>query len=134
MDKYVFERFKVSKKEIENFSNILYKDSVQESNFEGVSYSIYFALKYDFTLLINFDEVIHSTNCICKLCLLLYCKRKKLKEEMKQLKEEAMRLRDDSMDENWLFIYETLSKGNLKGEWKRLKEADVSFVKREFLI
>lgn len=134
MDKYVFERFKVSKKEIENFSNILYKDSVQESNFEGVSYSIYFALKYDFTLLINFDEVIHSTNCICKLCLLLYCKRKKLKEEMKQLKEEAMRLRDDSMDENWLFIYETLSKGNLKGEWKRLKEADVSFVKKEFLI
>ena len=53
---------------------------------------------------------------------------------MKQLKEEAMRLRDDSMDENWLFIYETLSKGNLKGEWKRLKEADVSFVKKEFLI
>lgn len=35
------------------------------------------------------------------------------------------KLKDIDMDRYWLFCYEAVSVGNLKGEWRKLKEAGV---------
>lgn len=32
------------------------------------------------------------------------------------------------MDRYWLFCYEVLTYGNLAGDWKKMKMADVSFI------
>jgi len=132
MDKYIFEKLAIPSKEIQRFSDVLYQDSIKEANLEGVSYSIYFALKYKFLINFEIDKIIDSTNCICKLLLLLYCRSQGMIQGEKELKVEARRLQNCNMDENWIFVYEALSAEELKGEWKICKKNAISFIKEEF--
>ncbi|KIM07213.1 MAG: hypothetical protein KU38_10790 [Sulfurovum sp. FS08-3] len=50
----------------------------------------------------------------------------------KKYKKLANTLKDD-IDEYWIFVYEVLTAGSLKSEWKQLKQANVTFIKSEFL-
>jgi hypothetical protein len=36
---------------------------------------------------------------------------------------------DGDFSRNWLFIYEVLPKSSLRGEWKDMKEKQVTFLK-----
>jgi hypothetical protein len=38
-------------------------------------------------------------------------------------------LNDDDFGQNWIFIYEVLSKSNLRDEWKDMKNNQVTFLK-----
>ena len=45
----------------------------------------------------------------------------------------ALDLAKTEMDRYWLFCYEALTSGNLSGDWKSMKEAEVSFIRPEIL-
>ena len=49
----------------------------------------------------------------------------------RKYKNLALSLADD-IDEYWIFVYEVLTFGNLKSEWVKLKQANISFLKSEF--
>ena len=55
-------------------------------------------------------------------------------EAKKIFKDKAKSLTDE-MDRYWIFVYEVLSKEELPkgGEYRRLKNKKISFIKSEFL-
>ena len=48
--------------------------------------------------------------------------------QVKPFNELARKLKKTDMDRYWLFCYEVLTYGNLAGDWKKMKMADVSFI------
>ena len=134
MDEYVFDPFGVSDTEIKKYSDALYSDSKVSHNYEGVSYAIFFSMKYGFELnQLDIDWVIQRGDCIMMLMTWLYYLKlnggNKRAIQLKPLKERAIQLRDSDMDRYWLYCYEIIPYSNLKGEWKEMKKAGVSFVK-----
>lgn len=132
IDKYVFEKFLVEISTIEGFSNTLYEDSIQNFNSEALNYSIFFAIKYKFKLNINVDEIIKSYGCISKLLALEYFKNNNDVDAVNKLLDEAKKLKENDFDENWLFIYEALKSSELEGDWKKMKNEHVSFLRQEY--
>ncbi|UCZ53467.1 RNA-directed DNA polymerase [Bacillus shivajii] len=128
----VFNAFKVNIKQIMEYSHLLYKEGLQANNFEEVSYAIYFALKYNFVFdHLDFKEIRSSNHCLLLLLTFLYCDYYKINTEVKKFKRLARELNKDKEDfgQYWLFIYESLPKSDLKGDWKDLKDKKISFVK-----
>ncbi len=134
LEEYVFNPLCVKESQIKTFSDALYLESKSSHNYEGVCYAIYFSLKYGFTLNdLDIAWVIERKDCIMSLMTWLYylkCNHgKRNATELKPLKNEAKRLSDTEMDRYWLFCYEVLSQDDLKGDWKGMKKAKVSFLK-----
>lgn len=134
MEDSVFAPFGVGQAEIKAYADALYTDSKASHNYEAISYSIYFSLKHGFMLNeLDIDWVTERGDCVLLLMTWLYYLRANNGNanatQLKPLKKEARRLKDKDMDRYWLFCYEALSFGNLKGEWRQLKQAGVSFVK-----
>lgn len=135
MENFVFTPLRVNREQIKEYADAIYVDSVVTHNYEGASYAIYFSLKHDFTLdFLDLDWVIKRGDCVLLLMTWLYYLKlnhgKSTATQLKPLKEEARRLKDIEMDRYWLFCYEALSYGNLKSEWRAIKKAGVSFVKK----
>jgi len=128
MEQYVFEAFNASSEIIENFTRVLYEDSIKRKNYEGVSYSLYYAVKYDFKLPVNEDEIIGSSDCISKILLWIYSCKYNEHGIKNKLHDKACNLAVDYFDEYWVFIYEVLSDTELPVEWQALKRAGVSFL------
>lgn len=131
MDKYVFDAFNASVYSIEDFARVLYEDSVKKENFEGISYALFYAIKYNFILPIDEDWIIDARDCVAKTLLLMYARSKGMLVLLQKLYDEALRLRDaDEFDENWVFVYETLNAVDISDpEWKTMKQNNVSFLK-----
>ncbi len=134
MEEYVFIPLSVDKSRIKEFADAICSDSVASHNYEGISYAIYFSLKYDFALNnLDVDWVINRNDCIMLLMTWLYYKKanhnKLGTHELTALTNAAMSLKDTDFDRYWLFCYEVLQQAELKGDWKSLKSAGVSFVK-----
>ncbi len=137
MEEYVIGQFGISNAEIKNYADTIYSDSIKYQNYEGVSYAIYFSLKYHFVLdVLDIDWVIKKGDCIMLLITWLYYLKlnhgNRKATQLKPLKAEAMRLKDSDFDRYWLFCYEVIPYSDLKGEWKQMKRAGVSFVKAAF--
>ena len=143
LQKNILEKFLVEKDDIKNFSDELFKKYIDLRYFEPICYSIYFSLKYNFYLeafdvdRINetaiFKHIMESDDCIVKLFLFLYCKKYwKHSAINKIFVDHALALQENDMDKNWLFVYEVLSEGQLKGDWISLKKQRVSFLATEF--
>ena len=133
MEEYVFKPYNVSKDMICHYSEYVYDAAWNERNYEGICYAIYYSLKYDFDLSrINVDKIIKTDSGILKLFGWLYFKKRNNGTILKLFRDEAKRLKTVEMDRNWLFIYETLTFGNLSGEWKGIKRAGISFLKSEY--
>ena len=133
LEKNVFEICNPQINEIKEFANLVLEDSIDSCNFEGVCYAIYYALKYNFKLNnLNSNYIINTDDCLVKLFGMLYYKREKDKEANKSIKDNAKYLYSNNMDKYWIFVYETLTKGYFKDNWKLLKEANVTFLKKEF--
>lgn len=135
LEREVFQKFDVKSEQIESFSQQIFRLGYNSRNYEAVCYSIYYSLKYNFTLDdLDPDKAISSNSCLFKLLAYLYYRLKGDKSAEKQLKGHAktLALNDDDFNRNWLFIYESLSQSDLKGEWKPIKRAGVSFIKSPF--
>lgn len=130
MDEHVFAKFHAEVSEIETFTRALYKDSERNSNFEGIRYALFYALKYGFMLQVDAELLISSSDCISKLLLWIYAQKFNLEDIANRLVEEAKRLKNDhEFDENWVFAYEVLPSEDLSDEWKVLKDNGISFLR-----
>ncbi|QWI60975.1 RNA-directed DNA polymerase [Bacillus mycoides] len=131
LEENVLKAFKVESKMISKFATLIYKEGLNNNNFEAVSYAIYYSLKYGFVINeLDFIAIRKSNHCILLLLAFLYCKHHKLSSEMKEFRKMANKLNTDDEDfnRNWLFVYEVLPKSSLKSDWRILKENDVTFV------
>lgn len=129
LEEYVIKPYNVKIEEIEKFASFAYRNGFRDGNYEESYYGIYFAWKYGFQIKsIKTDDILGTDNCILKLFGMLYFKSNK--KELQIYKEHAKTLlsNDSEMDRNWIFIYETLPKTYLSGEWKSLKDKKVSFI------
>ena len=139
LSEYVFDRYEVSAEKLKTFISFLYKDSLDRKNYEGISYALFFSVKYGVEIS-GFDEAfVSECDCITKVMAYLYCKKYNKSDGLKRLKKSATDLSKDSYEENWLFIYEILSSDELKKtdikrkeEWIRLKNDNISFIHSEY--
>lgn len=133
LDTHVFESQAVKEDVIEKFSQLIYQEGFKTNNYEMLCYSLFFALKYKFTIYdVNFEDIRASRHCILMLLGYLYSKDiKKDKDEIKVFKDLAKELINDKedFDENWIFVYEVLTVGFLKSDWKILKKNKISFLR-----
>ena len=133
MDEYVFKAFDTPKDEIQKFIDLSYEDGLEKKNYEGCSYAIYFALKYDMEVKsIDSVKVVATNDCIYKLLSFLYFRKKGDSSNTTCLQNEAKNLAQTDMDRNWIFIYETLDQQDLVGDWGVMKNQGISFLKSEF--
>lgn len=133
LDEYVFSKFGTSKDDIKHFAVMVYDAALSARNYEAVTYSIFFAIKYDFEIpSINADDAVQHDSCLYKCCIWLYYMKHQDTSAIKKLKAHAKSLIVDDMDRNWLFVYESLPKEMLHEEWKGLKTNGVSFIRPEF--
>ena len=139
LDDKVFTVFDVEKSEIEQISKNIFTMAQDKKLYEAMSYAVYFGIKYNFKIEDNLFDVIDE-NKDTILMLLAYLHDKKFLNSSedfnsttigKKYKKLAKSLQDD-IDGYWLFIYEVLSVDQLKDEWKKMKEENISFIKNEF--
>ncbi len=139
LEEKIFLNFNIKKSDIEEMSKNIFKIGKERNLYEAMSYSVYFSIKYDFKLADNLFDII-DTNRDTILMLLAYLHDKKFLNSStnfnrttigKKYKVLAQSLQDD-IDEYWLFIYEVLTVGLLKDEWKKMKQENISFIKSDF--
>lgn len=140
LDDKIFTIFAIDKLQIEKIAKDLFALGDSKKLYEAMSYSLFFSLKYDFLLTQDLFEKVENSNDTV-LLLLAYLHDKTFLNSSsnfnrttirKKYRDLALSLLDD-IDEYWIFVYEVLAAGNLKSEWKKMKQASVTFVRDEFL-
>lgn len=134
LNPFIYEPYKINKNQIEKYVNLLYDRYLKKDQFEATSFVLYLATKYD-VVIKNFqvNDIVAKNDCILSLCCLIYCRRHKLHYELKNLKLFANDLiKNDNLESQWLFVYECLTVGYFKDEWRKLKKGNVSFLMKEF--
>ena len=128
-DEYIFDRFNIEIEKIKEIASQLYKIGIDKSNYEASAFALYWSIKYNFDLdkIDLVQNAIDSEDCI--LLLLTYIRNKHIKEDKRKLQEEAKKYLQKDMDRYWLFVYEVLPKTSLSGDYKNLKNNNISFVK-----
>lgn len=53
--------------------------------------------------------------------------------QVKPLNRVAMELKNSDIDRYWLFWYEALSWGSLPSQWRLMKQAGISFIRKEIV-
>lgn len=139
VDEKIFVGFEIDKSQIEKIAKDLFHLGESKKLYEAMSYALFFSLKYNFLLTENLFEKVEKSNDAI-LLLLSYLHDKKYLNSSRDFnrttigrkyKNLALSLVDD-IDEYWIFVYEVLTVGNLKSEWVKLKQANISFLKSEF--
>jgi len=120
---------------IKSFSNDIYEVGLKKNYYEALSYALLFSIKYNFRVSGKvFENIENSRDAI--LYLLGYIHDKKFNNHskvIKNYKKLAEDLNQNNFDEYWLFIYEVFTKGKFNnGDWKKMKEKNVSFIKDAF--
>ena len=144
MEEFVFIPYSVDTSAIKELSDTIYRDAVNINDYESLCYSVYFAIRFNFTLEVHEsdyvraqDYVIKSNDCLLLLMTWLYFMKqnnwKRSATQVKPLNRVAMQLKNTDMDRYWLFCYEALTWGSLPGEWRSLKQADISFIRKEIV-
>lgn len=137
LEEFVFEIHNISLEKIKDISIDLYNLGRNKNNYELCSYAIYFSLKYNLKLESVSEkfknDAIESEDCIFLMIAYIYDKRNNDKKYLKEYKKLAKELIKNDFERFWLFCYEILSQGELKGEYKKLKLNKISFIKQEFL-
>lgn len=137
LEKYVFEPYDVEIADIKLLCDTVYKKAKLINDYESIYYAIYFALRYDFFLdELDTDYIIKQKDCITLIMAWLYYLKanhwKRDATEVKPYRKLARDLKATDMSRYWLFCYEVLSWGLLPGEWRPMKQSDVSFIKPEY--
>ena len=142
MEECVFIPYGVDTIDIKALSDTIYRDAVSLNDYESLCYSIYFAIRFDFVLdefennyISAQDYVIGSRDCLLLIMTWIYFMKrnhwKRNATRVKRLNEEAMKLKKTDMDRYWLFCYEALTWGSLPGQWRSMKKAGISFIRKE---
>lgn len=144
MEEYVFIPYGVDRIDIKTLSDTIFRDAVNLNDYESLCYSIYFAVRFDFVL----DEfennytkvqeyVIRSEDCLLMVMTWIYFMKqnhwKREATQVKPLNEIAMELKNTNMDRYWLFCYEALTWGSLSDQWQPMKQAGISFIRKEIV-
>lgn len=143
MEKYVFTTYGVDVSDIKVFSDTIYRDAVKLNDYESLCYSIYYAVRFDFALdefennyTEALDYIIKSKDCLLLIMAWIYFMKqnhgKRDATQVKPFNKVAAELKKTDMDRYWLFCYEALTWGSLPGQWRIMKKAGVSFIKKEF--
>lgn len=131
LEEYVFEALELSSDRISSFTQQLYSQACAERETESLSYALYFAKKYEVTLIDhNISVSLASKDCILLLIEYLYCEHVGDKKSCREIKKIATEiLKKGDMDSYWLLVYEILPMSSLRGDWEKLKRSGVSFVR-----
>lgn len=140
LDDKIFTVFLIDESKIEKISQDLFQLGDSKKLYEAMSYALFFSLKYNFLLINNLFEKVENSNDAVLLLLAYLHDKKYLNSSInfnrttigKKYRDLANTLKDD-IDEYWVFVYEVLTVGSLKNDWKQIKQADVTFIKSEFL-
>lgn len=135
LDEYIFKKFDIKKEEISSIANSIFQKGLKEANYELLCFAILFALDYNFLLKdLTADLAIESDSSFFKLFIYLYFSKFDNREEKKKLKAHALDLSKHYFNENWLFIYESLSKNDkaLPDNFQKLKENTISFLEERY--
>lgn len=144
MEEYVFAPYGVDVSDIKALSDTIYQNAVELNDYESLCYSIYFAVRFDFVLE-KFEEnyteaqnyVIESGDCLLLLMTWIYFMKQnhwnRKATQVKPLNKVAMDLKNTDMDRFWLFCYEALAWGSLSGQWRLMKQAGISFIRKEMV-
>lgn len=144
MEEYVFKPYSVDPRDIKALSDTIYWDALKQNDYESLCYSIYYAIRFDFALEEfenNFieaqDYIIKSKDCLLLMMTWIYFmkqnKWKRSATQVKPLNKVAMELKKTDMDRYWLFCYEALSWGSLRGQWRSMKRKGISFIRKEIV-
>ena len=144
MEEYVFIPYGVDISDIKALSDTIYRDAVKLNDYESMCYSIYFAVRFDFALdafennyIATQDYVTKSRDCLLLIMTWIYFMKqnhgKRDATQVKPLNKVAMELKNTDMDRYWLFCYEALTWGSLPGQWRLMKKAGVSFIRKEIV-
>ena len=142
MEEYVFAPYGVDASDIKALSDTIYRNAVNVNDYASLCYSIYFAIRFDFALddfENNYekaqDYVIKSKDCLMLIMTWIYFMKqnhwKRNATRVKPLNKVAKELAKAEMDRYWLFCYEALTFGSLTGQWRSMKKAGVSFIRKE---
>ena len=135
LDENVFMPFHATAEQIEEFSQVLYDESMKLDNFESAIYAIFFSLKYNFEIKnVAAKNAIENEDCMLKIFTWLYLKENNNENGLNDLEEHARALvegevNEGEFDKYWLFLYEVLKAEDLPDEWRALKRANVTFIK-----
>lgn len=135
LEKKVFEPHQINKDIIKKIAKDIYEYGQKKKIYEACSFSIYWAIKYDFNIEIQTvkQDSIHSLDCIYLMISFLYDKKYQKKAYLKEYKDLSKNLKKNDFDRYWLYIYETLSSGDLSDNYRIMKKNGLSFIKSEFL-
>jgi len=117
---------------------------VSVNDYESLCYSIYYAIRFNFTLnefesdyVKEQDYIIKSRDCLLLTMTWIYFMKQNHWErkstQVKPLNAVAMELKSTDMDRYWLFCYEALTYGTLSGQWRSMKQAGISFIRKEIV-
>lgn len=145
MEEYVFAPYGVSVSDIKALSDTIYRDAIKLNDYESLCYSIYYAVRFDFALeafennyIAAQDYMIKSRDCLLLIMTWIYFMKqnhgKRDSTQVKPLNRVAMELKNTDMDRYWLFCYEALTWGSLSGQWRLMKKAGVSFIRKEIVV
>ncbi len=133
IEEYVFSPFEVGSSRIRKISTDLYEVGIKKRFYEACSYSIFWALKYDFKIDKSiFADSLKSSDCIFMTLGFIYAKKCKDKNSIKEYRKKAKNLANTDFDRYWVFLYESLTQPNLTEDYKRIKKDKISFIKKEF--
>lgn len=134
LDECIFVPCNVEAKAIEKYVNSFFEVNFNKNNFDACSYALLYATKYNCVVSnFNIDDVLAKKDCILAVMAMIYCRKKKNEDELKKLRAFAKKLKaDGELEENWIFVYECLPYTLLAEDWKKMKQAGVSFLKQEF--
>lgn len=144
MEEYVFIPYGVEISEIKAFSDKILQNALNLNDYESLCYAIYFAIRYGFVLeefesdyRTAQDYVIKSKDCLLLIMTWIYFMKqnhwKRDATQVKPLNNVAMELKNTDMDRYWLFCYEALKWGSLSGQWRSMKQAGISFIRKEIV-
>ena len=132
VDKYIFKMYNVDLSLISKFIDRIYQDGIDSRNYEAVSFSLFFAIKYNIRIAsISVDKLLKTNSCIVFILSFLYCKYTKNNVACNKIIAHAMKLslNDDDLGQNWIFVYEILTKSSLRDDWRDMKDKKVTFLK-----
>ncbi|MDN3642917.1 RNA-directed DNA polymerase [Lutimonas halocynthiae] len=132
IDKLVFTPFKVMKSGKKAIAETMFDLGIEKQSYEACSYSLFFALKYNFKI-DGFNmryESFKSDDCVFMTLAYLYSKQQG--KCLTWFYVRALSLQKKDFDKYWVYVYEVLKEINLKGPYKAMKKNKVSFIKPEY--
>jgi len=133
LQEHVFDAFKVKPNHIQPISENLISEGLKSQQYEMVSYGIFFAIHNKFRLKLGgyLDEIIESQDCIA--LTMAYLHQLNAGRSVVRFQRKALELQTSDLEQFWIFIYEVLSAQDLSGDYRNLKNQNVTFFKTDYL-